>query len=273
MTVFDPRKPVSAIDGVETSAEIRASLKDKDVVHAHSGGKDAWATAIALRDAGARVYPYYMHLIPDPNQPYTLAAAQPAPGAHPLSHRVYGRLRGLAFVDEYLDYCEEWFQREFGTRILRLLNPSFYRWLHHYTYQPPERCAVIDAANLPVPDYHHVVQIAREHCGLPADAWVCDGVRAADSPMRRIAMASHGPRNHNHRKLHPIWDWRKYHVMTAIEQEGIHLSVDYDMFGRSFDGLDARFTRPIRDRFPDDYARIQAWFPLVDLALMDLSQP
>ena len=40
------------------------------------------------------------------------------------------------------------------------------------------------------------------------------------------------------------------------------LPVDYEMFGRSFDGIDYRFISPIKERFPDDYARILEWFPM-----------
>lgn len=110
--------------------------------------------------------------------------------------------------------------------------------------------------------------IARAELGLPADAWVCDGVRAADSPVRRIAMASHGPLNHAHKRCHVVWDWRKYHVYTAIEQCGIRLPRDYDWFGRTFDGIDRRFLEPLRKHAPDDYERVLAWFPLAPLELM-----
>lgn len=35
--------------------------------------------------------------------------------------------------------------------------------------------------------------------------------------------------------------------------------------GRSFDGIDYRFLKPIRDHMPADYERILEWFLLADL--------
>lgn len=244
------REPPTVIEGVTPSRDLREELRGGDALLAFSRGKDSWACALALHDAGVRVWPYFMHNVPDPDQ---------EPGTP---------VRGLRFIEESLDECEQWFQREFGTHILRLIHPSFWRKLVHYVHQPPERCGVIDAAQIIVPDYPDLVTIAREVQGLPPDTWVCDGVRAADSPMRRIAMASHGPRNFVHHKFHAVWDWRKYHVTTAIKQAGIKLPIDYDWFGRSFDGIDHRFLGPLQEHAPDDYDRILAWFPQAPLILM-----
>jgi hypothetical protein len=60
----------------------------------------------------------------------------------------------------------------------------------------------------------------------------------------------------------------KADVMADIERHGIKLPVDYELFGRSFDGIDYRFVKPLRDRLPKDYERIKFWFPLIDLEIM-----
>jgi hypothetical protein len=65
----------------------------------------------------------------------------------------------------------------------------------------------------------------------------------------------------------PIFDWNADRVAQCFRDERITLPVDYEMFGRSFDGIDERFLRPIHDRFPEDYAKILEWFPLADLEL------
>jgi len=70
------------------------------------------------------------------------------------------------------------------------------------------------------------------------------------------------------RKVSPIWDWAIKLVHETISESGVGLPVDYEMFGRTFDGLDARFLRGIRERFPEDFERIRAWFPMVELELV-----
>lgn len=239
-------EPPTVIEGVTPSQQIREDLaaKKKKVALAFSRGKDSIAAWLALRDAGVEVVPYHMHRIPDPDQPER-------------------GIRGLAFVEDSLRYFEDWFQ----TPILRVMHPAWYRQLSNFVFQPPGRIATIDACELIVPSYEDLVDIIRAEAGLPSDTFACDGVRAADSPQRRVAMASHGPINYNQHKIHIVWDWRKRHIREAIAQSGIKLPVDYDLWDRSFDGIDLRFLPGLRDTFPDDWDRLLFWFPLVDLYL------
>jgi hypothetical protein len=224
----------TAIEGITPSAQLRETLVGQTVLLAFSRGKDSIAAWLALRDAGVRVVPYHLFLVP-----------------------------GLEWVAESLAYYEDWF----GTPILNLPHPSLYRWLANFVFQPPERCRVIEAARIVVPTYGDVNAMIREHYQLPADTWVCDGVRAADSPNRRTTIRSHGPVNEGRRTLKIVWDWRKQHVMDAISIAGVELPADYAWFGRSFDGVDRRFLEPIRRHAPADYARILEWFPLADVEL------
>ena len=70
------------------------------------------------------------------------------------------------------------------------------------------------------------------------------------------------------RKVSTIYDWQKHEVMDAITQAGIPLPVDYEWFGRSFDGIDRRFLEPLRNHAPEDYQRVLDWFPLADTQLL-----
>lgn len=126
---------------------------------------------------------------------------------------------------------------------------------------------VLKAAAIGVPDYADVNRLIKEHHGVPADTWTCDGVRAADSPNRRTSIVTHGAVNQNNRTQKVVWDWKIAHVREAIGAAGVKLPVDYKWFSRSFDGLDRRFLQPIKDNAPDDYATILRWFPFADLEL------
>lgn len=222
------------IDGVTPSEQLRRQLaaEGKPVMLAFSRGKDSIAAWLALREAGVEVIPYHLHLIP-----------------------------GLDFVAESLAY----FETVFGTKILDLPHPSLYRWLAHAMFQPPERVRTLEAARIAVPSYQDIERQIRDQLQLPADTWVCDGVRAADSPNRRTSLLKHGPVNTSRLTQKVVWDWRKAHVYGAIREHGIKLPVEYEWFGRSFDGVDMRFLGPIREHAPADYALILAWFPLADL--------
>lgn len=221
------------IDGRPSSGELLDELaaEGKPVLLAFSRGKDSIASWLAMLDAGIEVVPYFLYHVP-----------------------------GMSFVEESLDYFEDFF----NTKIHRYPHPSMFRWLNSFTLQAPHRLALIEAASFPSLTYEDVADLVREDLGLP-DAWNANGVRAADSPNRRMAMTTHGPRRDDVHKVAIVWDWRVRHVREAIAHHGVTLPIDYEWFGRSWDGIDYRFTEPLRRHRPADYELIRQWFPLADL--------
>ena len=56
--------------------------------------------------------------------------------------------------------------------------------------------------------------------------------------------------------------------MDCIDRHRIKLPIDYQWFGRSFDGIDMRFLGPLREHSPKDYQTLLDWFPLADLQFL-----
>lgn len=220
----------NALSGFETIQVVR-KRQNKSLL-AFSTGKDAIASWLAIREHFEEVVPYYLYLVPD-----------------------------LEFVEESLSYYE----RFFGVKITRLPHPSLHRWLNELIFQPPQNCLCIEQAMLPNFDYIHVQQAMVKIHSLPSDTLVADGVRAADSPMRRVAISTHGPISYNQLKYHPIWDWKKKDLIACFNKHKVKLPIDYKIFGRSFDGLDLRFLMPLKKHLPNDYKKILEWFPLAEL--------
>ena len=227
----------TTVKGQPPSTEIRRRLADENrpVLVSMSLGKDAIATQAALTDEDIETVLVYLYLIP-----------------------------GLRFVEDTIHTLED----AFGQRIHQYPHPSLYRWLNNLTFQPPERCAVIEAAQLPTPTYDQLWQLIKDDLGLPQDTWQADGVRAADSIVRRASLTRHGPMKPSNHKVSPIFDWLKAEVMDCIQSHGVPLPIDYKWFGRSFDGIDYRFLAPLREHAPHDYQRVLDWFPLADLEIM-----
>jgi len=228
----------TTLKGQPSSAEVRAQLAaaGRPVVLAFSRGKDSIAAWLALRDAGVEVRPFYLYLIPPGGLPFEVA--------------------DLARWEDV-----------FGTPIARYPHPGLYRWLRNLTFQPPDRWRTILAADLPKLDHEKVNAAVRRDFGLEPDTWVADGVRANDSLVRRAALATHGVYRQRLGKVSPVWDWTTAEVRERIADAGLTLPVDYEWFGRSFDGLDLRFLGPLKEHAPDDYARVLEWFPMADLEL------
>jgi len=210
--------------------------KSPTVLLAFSCGKDSIASWLELKRFGGfkRIIPFYRYLIPE-----------------------------LGFVEESIKYYEDVFE----TRIYRLPHPSLYRMLNNLVFQSPEKCAVIERYNLPNFDYEDLTQEFLKTLKMPHKTYTANGVRVCDSPIRRMSLQKYGPANVNQQSFMPCWNWNKARVYSTIEAAGVNLPVDYELFGRSFDGIDYRFLKPIRDRFPADYQKILQWFPLAELEI------
>jgi hypothetical protein len=72
--------------------------------------------------------------------------------------------------------------------------------------------------------------------------WCAIGVRAADSPSRRLAVGRGSAIQRNKKTFWPIAHWKIADVRSILDEYDVKLPVDYELFGRSFDGLGARYT-------------------------------
>lgn len=224
----------------ETSEELNKYVSDLTggiTILGFSTGKDSVAAWLELRKYFPKIVPVYMYLIPR-----------------------------LAFVEDSLKYYEDFFK----TEIIRLPHPSLYRFLTHFIFQAPENCLIIEEMDLPNFEYDEVYQIVREDWHLPMNTHSASGVRARDSLTRWAAVKKYGALNENRKAFMPIFDFNKDRLVRTLISSGVRLPVDYELFGRSFDGLDARFLGPIKDRFPKDYQKIIEFFPLAEIELKRL---
>ena len=225
------------LKGIPPSEEITKAVLEKSngkVMLAFSCGKDSIAAWLALKQAGANVYPYFYYIHPD-----------------------------LGFINRSLAYYEEFF----GTRIVRLPAPGLYRQWKRCVHQSPERIAPILSSTLPVFGHDELMAAAKMVHKFPAAMFTALGIRAADSVNRRTHFVRSGAINHKAFKFYPVWDWTKEAVRVEMFKAKVKLPVDYWLFGRTFDGLDYRFIGPLKKHFPEDYEKLKEHYPLLDAEL------
>lgn len=232
---------------VEPSSVMREKLADegRPVIVAFSRGKDSISAMISLLAAGVEVIPVHLWRVPD-----------------------------LRFEDDSIRD----FERFFDTKIYNLPHRDFWHYLTEGVQLAPWQSGIIAAAGIKQIPFPLFWTMVKDSLGLPDDTWVADGVRASDSPMRRLAMQTHGPwadklekvdgKAYKTRTAHVVWDWKIADIRRCIDQNGVQLPIDYDLFDRTFDGLDYRFIKPIQQHLPDDYEQIRRWFPGVDMEIM-----
>lgn len=236
-----------AAGSVETSLHMRERLasEGEPVIVAFSRGKDSICAMIALLEAGVEVVPVHLYRVP-----------------------------GLKFEEDSLKRFEDFFQM----KIFNLPHRDFGYYMAMGVAQAPWQAAINRSANiLPIP--HELMWSAfKKWRGLSPKTWVCDGVRAADSIQRRLSIQRHSPwtdsveriegKDFPARYAHVVHDWKIRDIRRCLEINKVELPIDYELFGRTFDGLDYRFLRPIKDNLPDDYQQIVKYFPAADMEIM-----
>ncbi len=213
-----------------------AEQNDGVCVLSFSTGKDSLASWLQLRRYFTRVVPVYLYLIPE-----------------------------LEFVERSLVYYEE----QFDTHILRLPHPGLYRWLGDFICQAPQNLAALEKAQeegrLWQFSFDDSLAVTKMVTRLADTTYSALGIRRTDTPNRWTTVKRYGPLNAKRRTFFPIYDWSKDRLIAEIRDSGIKLAVDYHWFGRTFDGMDYRFLKPLQDHAPRDYARLLEWFPLADV--------
>lgn len=219
--------PISGLEVLDVMA--KENKYGKKVFHAFSCGKDSLLAWLIMKEAGFEVIPFYMWRVPE-----------------------------LPSTEKKLAYYE----RAFNTHIYRLPHPDFWYMLDKFSYQPPHRWGAIQRSDLFDFGPDDITELLRQYLKLP-EIFCATGVRAVDNITRGMAIRKHGPINWARRVFMPVWDYNKAKLIAKIQESGMTLSPDYRLFGRSFDGLDYRFVKVIRDAQPEDYAVIKRWFPLI----------
>nr|DAW08927.1 MAG TPA: GMP synthase [Caudoviricetes sp.] len=215
----------------------------KPAVMSMSFGKDSLAAAIACRRAGIRLTYVHTYVVPPD---------------------MSGRLMPLIEEDRRL------VEHHLDCQVHMYPGHCIYAWINRGVYCPPERLGVYEGARLPEPTHEQIWQLILDDLGLPRTTPIIDGVRCADSLPRRASMSMTGPDRTTHgvRRVSAVWDRLNAEVYEAIAGENIPLPADYRLFGRSFDGIDARFTGPLREHRPADYRHIIGCFPLAQADLI-----
>lgn len=219
-----------------TSEELcqQIALENGTAICSFSMGKDSIGAAIQMQRYFERVEYVFLYMVP-----------------------------GLEFQEQALSYYEA----KFGKKIKRMPNPSFYRQMNALMYQPPMNVDILDDLNLYEATYDEVFAAAKHDFKIQDSTFVGVGVRAPDSLARRTTIKQTGGVNRKRKQFFPVFDWNAQRLASEIRQSGIKLPIDYKIWGRSFDGFDHRFLKPLKDNFPKDYEKVREFFPLIALEL------
>lgn len=219
--------------------ELIAKRSNGEALLAFSAGKDSVAAWVEMKKYFHKITPIYYYMIPN-----------------------------MSFIEKSLEYYENFFD----TRIIRLPNPAIYTLLNAGVFQTPESFKVIKQYQFPLPTRDEMIAALKEDFDIDPTLYIGVGNRMADSPYRRMAIKRFGAIKEKSKTFYPVYDFLINDIVESIRSAGVMLPEDYHLFGKSFDGLDYRFIKPIQEYYPEDFQKIRNMFPLIDLEILRYEQ-
>ncbi len=228
---------------METSIELCKRIAEESngvAIISFSMGKDSIAAYIQMKEYFDRIHPVFYYIVP-----------------------------GLEFQQRSIEYYEN---EVFKEHIIQLPSPATYRQLAYFMYQHPSAIDHIHESDIYIPHYDEIFAAAKIDLKIPEDTYTGVGVRMNDSLNRRFSIKRYGAENKKRKQFYPVYDWNNETLINAIRASGIKLPVDYRIWGRSFDGFHYKFLKPLKDHFPNDFEKVKAMYPFVELELLRYEQ-
>lgn len=208
--------------------------KEGEVTLGFSTGKDSLACAVILQNLGIKFIPFFFYHCPD-----------------------------LIFVEDNIKMYEDILKIE----VIRLPHPMLYDYLRHQDFQPPMMVDFLEEMKFIKAGFEDIMDVY--FASIKDNRWLYDvtGVRASESFNRRMLFKQRGFIQEEKRKIDLIADWSTKDVVEFLYDEQVPLTPDYDIWRRSFDGLKYQFLFGVKKHYPNDWATIKAYFPLIELEL------
>jgi 3'-phosphoadenosine 5'-phosphosulfate sulfotransferase (PAPS reductase)/FAD synthetase len=171
---------------------------------------------------------------------------------------------GITWVDEYIN----WFENKFNVKIYQVPGPILLADLTNGLYQTPSRksafAELMKTGKSFVPMKRDDIEWSiRQYFGYE-NAYCAVGVKSGDSAMRRLAMRKTQGCNDNQKKWYPIWDFENRDVIDIIKKHGCKVPYDYSLFGITYENIDYRFSKVIKEKCPNNWATILELFPMAE---------
>ncbi len=179
----------------------------------------------------------------------------------------YYSIPDISWVEEYLDY----FENKYEIKIERVPSSNFMFTLCHYHLQNPSRAFAMEKMSKTREWWIHSIKdiedAVKEYHDLPDTMLAAVGTKQGDSFVRRVQLRKNQGIDIKARKWYPIWDFENGDVPRIIKKHDIKMPLCYDLFGISFEGLDYRFSKVIKEKCPENWKRIKKMYPLIETVI------
>lgn len=179
----------------------------------------------------------------------------------------YYLLPDIPWVEDYLEY----FQEKYNVKIIQVESAIILDDLAKWHYQTPARAWAINELYRIDPQHapflmkkEEITMAVRVWAKLPDSTYCAIGTKCGDSAIRRKYMYEKQGIAHNNNKWFPIWDFENTDVIKYIKSHDVKVPYDYELFGISFENIDYRFSKVIKERCPETWKKAKDFYPLIE---------
>jgi len=218
-------------------AEFAYSRGIREVTLGFSTGKDSVVGLDILLKAGIEVMPIYHYIVP-----------------------------GLKFVEENIGMYED----HFKIKIVRLPHPMLYDYINHLDWQPYDRARIMIKNGCGKETFRGLINAYLDCMNIPKDRYMydCNCMKMSDSLNRRLLLQKKPDVDEKNKVIYITKYMTNKDCFDYMKANKIPLTKDYEIWGRSWDGLKYDYTMGVKKFYPEDYERIKEFFPLIEAEII-----
>ena len=163
------------------------------------------------------------------------------------------QVKDLEFQEKTLRYYE----KKYDINILRIPHFELSEFFAFGTYR-------LYDDSVPIIKITDVYKYVREYFQT---WWIAAGERIADSVVRRAMIKNSSSIDENRGRFYPVAEFRKPHIIQYMKLNNLKLPDEYKTLGHSMSNLSPKTCYLMKTHYPEDYQRIQEWFPFIESAV------
>lgn len=207
----------------------------KKITMGFSTGKDSVVGYDIMKKAGIEIIPIYFYIVPE-----------------------------LEFIENNIKIYEDFFQ----TKIHRLPHPILYDYINKQDWQPLHRIKTFAEFKLKRLNFRQLTDVFLNFNNITDVFFDANCMKEADSINRRLLLRKKDYVDYNTKTVYPCKLLTNTEIYDYLKINNIPKTDDYKYFGRSWDGLNYHFLFGVKKYYPNDYAKILEYFPLIELEIM-----
>jgi hypothetical protein len=216
-------------------AEYAYSKGIREVTLGFSTGKDSVVGLDMLLKAGIKVIPIYFYAVPD-----------------------------LKFINDNIKMYED----HFNIRIVKMPHPVLFDYVDAQSWQTWDRFRTLHKNGYGSANFKQLTKSYLYCMKIEGYEYDCNCMKMADSLNRRLLLRKLPDVDENKKIIYLTKYLTNNDCFEYIKQNNIPLTRDYEIWGRSWDGLKYDYSMGVKKFYPDDYEKIKEYFPLIEAEVL-----